>query len=443
MTARLRFDVAHFGVFCPPWMGHLNPFSALARELTGRGHRVTFFHLADFGDEIRKRGFRFEAFGEKQYPAGMFTEMHRKMSLLDGIEAMRAGLDILKIQAEALFTTAPPVIEKSGLDLWLIDQLEYAASTLAACMRAPFVTIIVGLMRHWEDGVPGWSGEPYMGGADALERDRRFDAAMSAAGAPYREYVGTWREKAGLGPFSLDTVWSNLAQITQEPAELEFPRRRLPPCFHFTGPFMRPDGRPPVPFPWERLTGQPLIYASFGTMQNRNLRPYQAVADVAAGLDAQIVLSLGGAEAPGVAGEPPPNLLVVPFAPQLELLERAVLAVTHSGMNSTLESLAAGVPMVAVPIAHDQAGVAARIERTGTGVRVPAAECDAARLLQAIRTVLRNPSYRESSRRFQRILAGRNGLARAADIIERVVETGRPVLREEPAEGPRDQPAEA
>jgi MGT family glycosyltransferase len=170
---------------------------------------------------------------------------------------------------------------------------------------------------------------------------------------------------------------------------------------------------------------------------------YHAVAKVTANLDAQVVLSLGGAETVELPKELPENLLVAPFAPQLEILEQAALMITHAGMNSTLESLAAGVPMVAVPIAHDQHGVSARIEWTGTGVRIPASECEPARLRNAIETVLGKASFRESARRFQRIIAEGDGLNRAADIIERVAATGRPVLRGESfAESP-DQTAAA
>jgi zeaxanthin glucosyltransferase len=409
----------------------------------GRGHQVTFFHVVDFAHEIRRRGFDFEAFGERDYPVGTFAGRYQEMSRLEGLPASHAGLSILISQAEALFTAGPPVIETARLDLWLIDQLDYAAATLAACMRAPFVSVIVGLTRHREDGVPGFSGEPCTNDPAALERDRRFEEALLATATPYRDYVGAYRVKAGLGPFSFDSIWSDLAQITQQPAEFEFPRRRLPACFHFTGPFARRSDRPRTPFPWDRLSGKPLIYASFGTAQNRNRRLYEAVATAAAGLDAQVVLSLGGAETVELPGEFPENLLIVPFAPQLEILERAALVITHAGMNSTLESLAAGVPMVAVPIAHDQPGVSARIEWTGTGLRIPASECDPARLRHAIDTVLGQASFRESARRFQRIIAQTNGLGRAADIIERVAATGRPVLREEPIAGLPGQPAEA
>ena len=418
-------------MFCLPWIGHLNPFSTLAHELIGRGHQITFFQVADFAEQVRNRGFHFEAFGERDYPAGTFAERYREMSRLDGLPAIRAGLNILISQAEALFTTARPTIEKARLDLWVVDHMDYAASTLAACMRAPFVSVIVGLMRHQEDGVPGFSGELYTDDPVVLERDRRFNEAILASSKPFRDFIGACRVKAGMGPFSFDSLWSGLAQITQQPAEFEFTRRNLPACFHFTGPFARRSDRPPTPFPWDRLHGKPLIYASFGTTQNRNRHLYDAVAKVTANLDAQVVLSLGGAETVELPKELPENLLVVPFAPQLEILEQAALMITHAGMNSTLESLAAGVPMVAVPIAHDQHGVSARIEWTGTGVGIPASECEPARLRNAIETVLGKASFRESARRFQRIISEGNGLARAADIIERVAATGRPVLRGE------------
>jgi zeaxanthin glucosyltransferase len=435
--------MARLGLFCLPWIGHLNPLSTLAHELLDRGHEIIFFQVADLTEQIRNQGFQLEAFGARDFPPGTFAERIRKLSRLEGLPATKASLDITIAQAAALFAEAGPLIERAKLDLWVVDHLEYAAATLAAHMHAPFVSVIVGLMAHQEHGVPGFSGELYTDDPVILERDRRFEEELLVITQPFHEYIGAHRVKAGLGPFSFDTLWSPLAQITQQPAEFEFPRRRLPACFHFTGPFARRSDRPPTPFPWRWLSGKPLIYASFGTALNRNRRLHDAVAKATVNLNAQVVLSLGGAETAELPGELPENLLVVPYAPQLEILEKAALMITPAGMNSTLECLAAGVPMVAVPMANDQPGVAARIEWTGTGVRVPASECEPARLRQAIETVLGEVSFRDSARRFQRIIAERNGLGRAADIIERVAATGRPVLAAELLAGSPGQPAEA
>jgi hypothetical protein len=61
--------------------------------------------------------------------------------------------------------------------------------------------------------------------------------------------------------------------ITQTPKEFDFPIRHLPPQFHYAGSFYDNEGREPVPFPWEKLTRKPLIYASMlGTDRLGSLR---------------------------------------------------------------------------------------------------------------------------------------------------------------------------
>ena len=65
-------------------------------------------------------------------------------------------------------------------------------------------------------------------------------------------------------------------------------------------------------------------------------------------------------------GPVPSNAIVVQQAPQLELLKRATVCITHAGLNTVLESLAQGVPQVAIPITYDQPGVAARIAHKKT-----------------------------------------------------------------------------
>ena len=62
----------------------------------------------------------------------------------------------------------------------------------------------------------------------------------------------------------------------------------------------------------------------------------------------QLVLSAGGGAVD--AGSLPGAPLVVQYAPQLELLARVSLAVTHAGLNTVSEALNAGVPMVAIPL---------------------------------------------------------------------------------------------
>lgn len=124
----------------------------------------------------------------------------------------------------------------------------------------------------------------------------------------------------------------------------------------------------------------------------------------------------------------PASPLVMGYIPQLELLKRASLKITHAGLNTALESLSNGVPMVAIPIANDQPGVATRIAWTGTGEMVPRKGIGSSKLRTAIQKVLGNPSYKENALRLQASTRLAGGVKRAADIVEKAISSGQPVL---------------
>jgi MGT family glycosyltransferase len=118
-------------------------------------------------------------------------------------------------------------------------------------------------------------------------------------------------------------------------------------------------------------------------------------------------------------------------APQLALLEKAAIVITHAGLNTALESLARGLPMVAIPITNDQPGVARRLEWLGVAEVVPPARLTVSRLRTAISRVLGNPGYRERARQRAAEIRELDGVRRAADIVEEAFRTGQPVLAAE------------
>ena len=110
--------------------------------------------------------------------------------------------------------------------------------------------------------------------------------------------------------------------------------------------------------------------------------------------------------------------VVVGYAPQLELIRRSALTISHGGLNTALESLARGVPMVVLPVAYDQPGVGARVEWSGVGRSIPVGRLTVARLRDAVSAVLGEPAYRERAGRLQSSIEAADGLNRAADVIE-------------------------
>lgn len=133
----------------------------------------------------------------------------------------------------------------------------------------------------------------------------------------------------------------------------------------------------------------------------------------------QVVLATGTNIGPDDLGTLPVNTIVVRTAPQLALLKRLALCITHAGLNTVLESLAQGVPMMAIPNCYDQPGVAARIAYHGVGEFVEVNQLTVERLSTLVRQVTLNPSYRERARYFQEVIAKTRGLDLAASLIER------------------------
>ncbi|MGH1397542.1 MAG: glycosyltransferase, partial [Trichormus sp.] len=117
----------------------------------------------------------------------------------------------------------------------------------------------------------------------------------------------------------------------------------------------------------------------------------------------------------------PGNPIVVKYAPQLELLQKASLTVCHAGTNTVLESLFYGVPLVTIPITNDQPGVATRIVWSGVGKFISTSRLTSFRLRQAIEEVLIKPSYKENALRLKMAMDKAGGVRRAIDIIEDVI----------------------
>lgn len=144
------------------------------------------------------------------------------------------------------------------------------------------------------------------------------------------------------------------------------------------------------------------------------------IASACAGLNVQLVIAAGGnhATAPGnLEGFP----IVVQYAPQLELLARATLAITHAGLNTVMQSLLFGVPMVAIPLAHDQPATAARIAWSGTGEVIPPRAVNVGRLRAAIARVLELPRFRQKAAGIGESIKRAGGAEKGADVVESVL----------------------
>lgn len=421
--------MTHFGIICPNAPGHINPMAALGRELQRRGHCVTVLQLPDMEAKVHQEGLGFRPIGHDEYPLGSWATDFEKLGRLQGLESLRFTVRVYQREANFICRDAPTAILKAGIDALLVDQTDTAGGTVADWLGLPFITICNAMAINREASIPpsltGWS---YQNTRWARFRNRVGYRLTDWIIQPMLQVVNGYRRQWKLPIVSsMRDTFSHLAQLSQQPAAFDFPRSVLPECFHYVGPLRNPSPQP-IPFPFEQLTGQPLIYASLGTIQNTRQDVFQTIASACAGLDAQLVLSHGGGLSSEAVQQLTGSPLVVSYAPQYELLSRAALTITHAGMNTVLDSLSHGVPLVAIPITHEQPAIAARIRWTETGEVLPLRRLDASALRLAVQRVLQHNSYRTAAEKVKESIRQAGGVVRAADIVEQAVVSRRPVL---------------
>jgi zeaxanthin glucosyltransferase len=164
------------------------------------------------------------------------------------------------------------------------------------------------------------------------------------------------------------------------------------------------------------------VYVSLGTLQNGVTDVFRAVAASAERVkNVQFVLAIGGQLSPEQIGQTPSNVLIVPYAPQIEVLKRASLCITHAGLNTVLESLVNGVPLLAIPITNDQPGVAARISQKGVGLAISQQDVTTSDLSALVSRAIGDSNLRANVSRMQKSILSTDGLAIAAGLLEKAL----------------------
>jgi MGT family glycosyltransferase len=176
----------------------------------------------------------------------------------------------------------------------------------------------------------------------------------------------------------------------------DFGADSLPPNVVYTGPVLEdPDWAEPWVSPWPSTDTRPLVLVGFSTTFQNQVEVLRRIITALAAMPLRAIVTIG----PGLGGQAfaaPPNVHVCASAPHGEILRHASATITHAGHGTVMRALAAGVPLVCMPMGRDQNDNAARVVARGAGVRLkPNAKVDAIQV--AVRTLLDSPTYRANA----------------------------------------------
>jgi MGT family glycosyltransferase len=190
----------------------------------------------------------------------------------------------------------------------------------------------------------------------------------------------------------------------------------------FVGPCLpsRPAWVPPAPAgppAWRPGRAGPRVLVSLGTVFNRQPALFRRCIDAFAGLDCQVVAALGGMDAADL-GPLPGNAQAHAYVPLTEVLPDADVLVGHGGMTSTMEALAHGVPIVALPQMPEQRINAERLAELGLGRHLEADRQTGEAVRETVAAVIGDGGVRPRLDWMRAQIGGAPGARAAAEVIE-------------------------
>ena len=420
--------MATFALVTLPLSGHIHPMMAAARALMRSGHRPVVVGppdlVARIPDDIETR-----VIGAADFPRGELDLVCSCLSRMRSWSDMQSMFSLTAALSRFYIRHLPRALERLGADGVIHDQLEPGAGLVGrglASRHFAHVSLACALPMNREPSVPPpfmgwryregayghWLNGGYYNVVNWLLREQCAVLADGAArfGLSKPDGLEDWQQ-----PWTVDDGLSRLADLAQGLASLDFPRQRPP---VYLGPF-RDDASayPGVDSIACERDGRPLAFISLGTLMGGRAKVLSAMARAAIDNGLQPVVVHGGRLDDTSAL--PSGTIARDFLDQRAVLRDAKAAIIHGGYNSTTDAVAAGVPLVTVPIAFEQAAIAARVERAGLGHKVSSTgPALSARISKALDGVMRSDAVAKNARRarFEAMAApGLDGLVAAVD----------------------------
>jgi MGT family glycosyltransferase len=370
-----------------------------ARDLRAKGHRVVYLGLPAAAPFAQRQGFEFlpigadlpaggPAGGGRPAGAAWFAPLVTGELLDRAFAALRPQLVLL---LSLYYPEAIVVGLRYGLPVLMLNPHGWAKSRAEMCEIEITARMLDMKPRVWE----------------------ALAALLGRAGVHPRS-TGDLVELA-----------LRIPELVFLPRAFEPPGRLPDPEVVYVGPAVDLE-RAEDDFPWELLEpGRPLVYCSLGSQGSLagqvGLRFYREMMAAAAAAPWQLLLAVGRSVDRAVLPPPPANVHLADWVPQLAVLRRADVMVTHGGIGSVKECILMGVPMVALPLMRDQFDSADRLARHGLGLVAGIGRVDAAELASLIREILDDAQMRRRIGRMREEFLRTNDVSLGTRVAEEIL----------------------
>ena len=393
-----------------PLYGHVAPLLAVAQALGRRGHQVTVLTGEPFRDLVTGQGLGFAPLPPAADIARP-TERGPRPRVLQGrdaiIETFVRPLPAQHLALQALLSDGPWDVLVS--DTAFLGALPLVLTT-APGARIPVLGVsVTPLSLTSVDAAPFGSALQPGRSARTRRRNRRIHWLLRRGPLrPLHTELDETLTRFGVPPGTVDyfdhAAYFDLT-FQLAPAELEYPRRELPPTVRFVGPMVGANGPPERPDWWDDLRGRCVVHVTQGTLDTD---PRKLIVPAIRALADEPVLTVVTTMVPPLAledalsGPLPDNTRTAPFLAYDELLPQVRAVVSNGGFGGVQHALRYGVPLVVAGDTEEKPEVAARVRYSGAGIDLRTGRPRPRQVRRAVRAVLTDPRYAHEAARVSR-----------------------------------------
>ena len=401
--------------------GTTPPLMSVARALVARGHHLRVLADPVLRADVEATGGEFVSWTRAPHrrERGHGDHFVRDWGVdpPEGFARMRDSLALGPAAAYA--ADVREELARRPTAAVLTELLLFGPQVAAEAAGIPYVVLNPTVNVVPAPGVPPF-GLGLMPATDEAgrRRDEEMGAVMMAAWDEGLPALNAARAEQGLEPLehALDQGRSAARVLVMTSRAFDF-FGPLPPTVVHVGPRLDDASWAGE---WEAPPGAaPLVLVGFSSdFQDQGDLLHRITAALGT-LPVRAVLTTGNGLDPDSI-EAPANVQVVKAAPHSAVLREAALAVTHGGHGVTIKSLAAGVPVVSLPMGRDQLDIAARVAHAGAGVRLEPTAAPA-EIASAVEQVLGEPTYRDRAEHIAATIAEETATDLALKEIEAVL----------------------
>ena len=352
----------------PMWEGggNIPPEIGVARRLIARGHQVRVLADPTIKSAAEAAGCSFSPWrrGPHRTSLDPSEDLIKDWETNNPLVMLRRARDRFIAGPAADFAAdTSETINAFQPDAVVPDAFLFGSIIAAQGASLPVALLVPNIWMMPSHGTPpiGPGSAP---AKTALGRSR--DAAMLAivnrlfrAGLPPVNAARSKYELPPLSSFYDQALVAERILVLTSPT-FDYASTSVPANVRYVGPILDdPDWAQTWTSPWVEGDRRPLVLVGFSSTYQNQGPLLRQVVEALATLPVRAVVTVGQMlEAAEVTSTD--NVLVVGSAPHRQILAEASLAVSHCGHGTTMKCLAAGVPMVCIPMGRDQNDTAAR-----------------------------------------------------------------------------------